>query len=78
MLWEATEASKQEMDVHISGFLMGLSDYSRCTDKVGSAIKNLLAKQETWFNPWVGRSPGEGNSNLLQYFCLENSMDRGV
>ena len=24
-----------------------------------------------------GRSPGEGNSNLLQYFYLENSMDRG-
>ena len=25
-----------------------------------------------------GRSSGEGNSNLLQYSCLENSMDRGV
>ena len=24
-----------------------------------------------------GRSPGEGNGNLLQYSCLENSMDRG-
>ena len=23
------------------------------------------------------RSPGEGNSNLLQYPCLENSTDRG-
>ena len=23
------------------------------------------------------RSPGEGNGNLLQYSCLENSMDRG-
>ena len=23
-----------------------------------------------------GRSPGEGNSNPLQYFCLENPMDR--
>ena len=23
-------------------------------------------------------SPGEGNSNSLQYFCLENSMDRGA
>ena len=28
--------------------------------------------------PESGRSPGEGNSNPLQYFCLENSMDRGV
>ena len=26
----------------------------------------------------LGRSPGEGNSSPLQYFCLENSMDRGA
>ena len=26
----------------------------------------------------LGRSPGEGNGNALQYFCLENSMDRGA
>ena len=25
-----------------------------------------------------GRSPGEGNENLFQYSCLENSMDRGA
>ena len=25
-----------------------------------------------------GRSPGEGNGNSHQYFCLENSMDRGA
>ena len=28
--------------------------------------------------PGSGRSPGEGNSNPLQYSCLENPMDRGV
>ena len=28
--------------------------------------------------PGLGRSPGEGNSYLLQYSSLENSMDRGV
>ena len=27
-------------------------------------------------NPGSGRSPGEGNSNPLQYSCLKNSMDR--
>jgi len=26
--------------------------------------------------PGLGRSYGEGNGNLLQYSCLENSMDR--
>ena len=25
--------------------------------------------------PELGRSPGEGNGNPLQYFCLENPMD---
>ena len=28
--------------------------------------------------PEFGRSPGGGNSNPLQYSCLENSMDRGA
>ena len=25
-----------------------------------------------------GGSPGEGNGNLLKYFCVENSMDGGT
>ena len=29
-------------------------------------------------SPGSGRSPGEGNSNPLQYCCLENPMDRGA
>ena len=28
--------------------------------------------------PGLGRSPGEGNSNLLQYSCVGNPMDRGA
>ena len=28
--------------------------------------------------PGLGRSPGEGNGNPLQYYCLENPMDRGA
>ena len=28
--------------------------------------------------PGLGRSPGEGNGNPLQYSCLENPMDGGV
>ena len=28
--------------------------------------------------PGLGKSPGEGNGNPLQYSCLENSMDRGA
>ena len=41
-------------------------------------VKNLPAVQETLGSiPGSGRSPGEGNGNLLQYSCLENSMNRG-
>ena len=28
--------------------------------------------------PGSGRSPGEGNGNLLQYSCLGNPMNRGA
>ena len=40
-------------------------------------VKNLLAMQETQGSiPRSGRSPREGNGNLLQYSCLENPKDR--
>ena len=29
-------------------------------------------------SPGLGRSPGEGNGNPLQYYCLDNPMDRGA
>ena len=28
--------------------------------------------------PGLGRYPGEGNGNPLQYSCLENPVDRGA
>jgi len=28
--------------------------------------------------PGLGRSPGDGNGNPLQYSCLENSIDGGA
>ena len=42
----------------------------------GSEIKNLPANAgDTSLIPGSRRFPREGNSNLLQYFCLGNSMD---
>ena len=29
-------------------------------------------------SPELGRFPGEGNGNPLQYYCLENPMGRGA
>ena len=42
---------------------------------MAQTVKNLPEKQET--QVW-SRSPGGGNGNLLQYSCLENSMDGGA
>ena len=42
-------------------------------------VKSLPAMQEELGSiPGWGRSPGEGNGNLLQYSCLGNPMDRGA
>ena len=48
------------------GFLGG-SDYKESACNVGDL--GLISG--------LGRSPGEGNGNSLQYSCLENPMDRG-
>ena len=43
----------------------------------GASGKNLPANAgDMGWTHESGRSPGEGNGNLLQYSCLGNSMDR--
>ena len=46
----------------------------------GSLIKNPPATagdgRDVGLIPGLGRSPGEGNGNPLQYLCLRNFMDR--
>ena len=39
-------------------------------------VKHLPSAGDPGSIPGLGRSPGEGNGNPLQYSCLENSMDR--
>ena len=44
---------------------------------VPQRVKNLLEMAGDWGSiPGLGSSPGEGNSNPLQYSCPENAMDR--
>ena len=40
---------------------------------VAQRVNCLSAPRETWV-----QSPGEGNVNSLQYFCLEKPMDIGA
>ena len=55
--------------------------YTYCGFPVGTSDKEPGCQcrrcKRCGFNPW-GRSSGEGNSNPLQYSCLQNSMDRGA
>ena len=57
----------------------------QCCVLVCMGISGDFAGEESTCNagdagsiPGSRRSPGEGNGNPLQYFCLENSMDRGA
>ena len=43
------------------------------------AVKNLPTNVgDLGSIPGLGRSPGEGNGNPLQYSCLGSPMDRGA
>ena len=48
----------------------------------GSVVKNLPVStgdtRDVGLILGLGRYPGEGNGNPVQYSCLENSMDRGA
>ena len=48
----------------------------------GTVVKNLPTiagyARDMGSTPGLGRFPRGGNDNPLQYFCLENRMDRGA
>ena len=49
---------------------------------MGLVVKNVPANagdiRDSGLIPGLGRSPGGGNGNPLQYFCLGNPIDRGA
>ena len=57
-----------EYHYELKGDFPGGSDSKACVYNVGDPASI----------PGLGRSPGEGNGNPLQYYCLENPMDRGA
>ena len=48
------------------------------TSLVAQMVKHLSTMWETLVRSLVGKFPGEGNGNPLQYSCLENPMDGGA
>ena len=72
------------------GHLMQTADSLEKTMRLGKiessqvvlVVKNLPANagdvRDQGSIPGLGRSPGEGNGNSLQYSCLEKPMERGA
>ena len=46
--------------------------------QVALVVKNPPVMQEMGLIPGLGRFPGVGSGNSLQYSCLENSINRGT
>ena len=42
------------------------------------SICNVGDTEDEGLTPGLGRAPGEGNGNPLQYSCLKNLMHRGA
>ena len=56
-----------------------MSSFEICLLLGGSDGKaSVYNAGEPGLSPGLGRSPGEGNGYPLQYYCLENPMDRGA
>ena len=69
------------LEVPVSLHIVGYS-FVLLSELGGAVVKNLPASvggaRDMGSIPGSGRSPGVGNGNLLQYSCLENSIDRGA
>jgi len=46
--------------------------------KIKISLVAKIVKKDSSSIPGLGRSPGEGNGNPLQYARLEKSMDKGA
>ena len=45
---------------------------------VAQTVESACSAGDLGLMPGLGRSPGDGNGNPLQYSCLENPMDGGA
>ena len=69
----------QVLNLLVSSKVCFYSLKSRVGFPGASVVKNLPAKAgDMDLILRLGRSPGGGNGNSLQYSCLEHSMDRGA
>ena len=65
---------------HLLGFEIAQLEFHHLMDFPGGSDSKVSAYNEEDLDsiPGLGKSPGEGNGNSLQYFCLEDPMDGGA
>ena len=68
-------SQKEKIKYHVTSLICGSS-------QMVLVVKNLTVNagdiRDTGSVPGLGRFPGGGHINPLQYSCLENPMDRGA
>ena len=67
-MYAAAAAKSLQLYIYVNMGFLGGSDQGR----ICRQCRRLS------FDPWLWKTPGEGNGSPLQYSCLENSMDRGA
>ena len=71
LFYQCMKSRVDIQDTFCEGFPQGLQgEESTCYAGDTAAVASLM--------PGLGKSPGEGNGNQLQYPCLENPVDRGA
>ena len=81
LLWKREYPIKPSWLVALIRITHSLST-ERAPSQAVLVVKNPAAsagdKRDTGSIPGSGGCPGRGHGGLLQYYCLENPMDRGV
>ena len=67
----------KELQVQMLSFLY-LGEFRKGLPGGSDGKESAHKAGDPGLTPRLGRSPGEGNGNPLQYSCLENPMNRGA
>ena len=77
-LFVANEVASPLSLLSAKGTSIGTARASQVALVTENPPANAGDTRDTGSNPGLGRYPGEGHGNPLQYSCLENPMDKGV
>ena len=74
--WETLDWKKHKLESRLPGEISVTSDMDFPGGSHSKA--SVYNAGDLGSSPGLGRFPGEGNGNPLQYSCLESPMDRGA